>query len=465
MNNKDKGLDIYLMGIGGTGMGALAGLLKTQGHRVRGSDSAVYSPMKEKLAEWKIPYKTPYAPENLQEKPDLIIVGNVIRRDNPEAQLMRDRDLSHDSFPSALRRLYLSDAKSLVACGTHGKTTCGALMAHTLSHAGLDPGFLIGGIPLNFGESFRASSLSTYPFVVEGDEYDTAYFDKQPKFMHYDPNFLLITSIEFDHGDIYRDLDAVIDAFARLMANRSPSDEMVLNCHDHNIRIALERSGSKARVVTYGEGGDYRAKNITFDERGISFSVSIENQEQGSLNIPLFGHHNFANALGCYGMLHRYGLSHHQIAQGFSTFLGVKRRLEERSMKNDIIKIDDFAHHPTAVRETIRAARQKYPGKKLMTIFEPRSATSCSKIFEEAYVDAFLGADYVALAPVGRMLAGDQKLDTLKIVRQLKMQNVRSEAHDSYESLKACVQKADPGTVLLFMSNGDFGGNLNHFLA
>src|SRR5580700_11199305 len=229
MINKELSLDIYLIGIGGTGMGALAGLLKSQGHSVRGSDSTVYSPMKEKLKDWGISYKTPYSKENLQKRPDLVIVGNVIRKENPEAELVRLENIAQESFPSALKKLFLSQATSLVATGTHGKTTCSALMAHVLHHADQNPGFLIGGIPQNFGESFRASSLPHYPFVVEGDEYDTAYFDKQPKFMHYQPNFLLITSVEFDHADIYADLNAVIDAFARLASNRCADDTIVIN--------------------------------------------------------------------------------------------------------------------------------------------------------------------------------------------------------------------------------------------
>lgn len=464
MNNKDKDLDIYLMGIGGTGMGAFAGLLKSKGHKVRGSDSAVYSPMKEKLAEWGIPYKTPYSPENLAQKPELVIVGNVIRKDNPEAQAMREQNISHDSFPSALRKLFLQNATSLVASGTHGKTTCSALMAHTLDKAGLDPGFLIGGIPLNFGESFKASKKNTYPFVVEGDEYDTAYFDKQPKFMHYNPNFLLITSIEFDHGDIYRDLNHVIDAFSGLIASRSPTDVLVVNGQDLNIKKALLQNKYQAQVVSYGEGCDYEATNIIFDEKGITFTVCINRRENNKIFLPLFGAHNLSNALGCYAMLHQYGLSHEQIALGFQSFLGVKRRLEECSVKNNMIKIDDFAHHPTAVRETIKAARQKYKGKKLWAIFEPRSATSCTKIFEHEYIEAFLGADRVDLAPVGRALSQDLMLNTKKIALELKTQGVLAEAHSSYDSLSEAILKEETASVLLFMSNGDFGGNLRHYL-
>lgn len=465
MHNKDKGLDIYLMGIGGTGMGAFAGLLKAAGHKVRGSDNAVYSPMKEKLADWGISYHSPYGASNLPLNPELVVVGNVIRRENPEAQLMRERELKHDSFPSALRSLFLKSATSLVAAGTHGKTTCSALLAHSLNHAGRDPGFLVGGIPLNFGESFRVSHLAHYPFVVEGDEYDTAYFDKKPKFLHYQPNFLLLTSIEFDHGDIYADLDAVIDAFAELLAGRSADDIAIVNAHDANIKTALARANSQASIMTYGDGGDFEALDTSFDQSGISFSVQLKKSTLGAIRIPLFGFHNAHNALGCYAMLHSYGLSHEEIALGFASFLGVKRRLEVRSCTKGAIKIDDFAHHPTAVRETIKAARQKYPQKKLWAIFEPRSATSCTARFQGDYVKALSGADRVILAPLGRTLAPDLMLNTNEMAHSLNGQGLHAEAHVGYESLQASIKTAGTGDVLLFMSNGDFQGHLPALLA
>ena len=229
IDNNPKQLDIYLMGIGGTGMGAFGGLLQSQGASVRGSDSQVFSPMKEKLADWGISYQTPYSAENLAKKPDLVIIGNVIRRENPEAQLVLKSEIPYESFPSALSKMFLKDSVPLVATGTHGKTTCSSLMAHTLYHAGFDPGFLIGGIPKNFQESFRLSSEQGKAFVVEGDEYDTAFFDKRPKFIHYRPQFLLLTSLEFDHGDIYADVDAIITEFTGLMNIMDERGVLVIN--------------------------------------------------------------------------------------------------------------------------------------------------------------------------------------------------------------------------------------------
>lgn len=460
MNNKDKPLDIYLMGIGGTGMGAFAGLLKQKGFRITGSDQAVYSPMKEKLRDWGINYHTPYHGDNLPKVCDLVIVGNVIRKDNPEAIALRERQLPFDSFPGALNRLFLQESIPIVASGTHGKTTCSALLAHTLYNAHCDPGFLIGGIPNNFGDSFRLSNKRNSPFVVEGDEYDTAYFDKRPKFIHYDPKYLLVTSLEFDHGDIYKDLSAVIDAFSSLMKNLSQSDVMVVYNPDNNIKTAIRNSACQARLFSYGEAGDYQACNSELNSSGIYFEVAIGNKIEGAIHLPLFGEHNLKNALGCYAILHQFGLNHAQIKAGFASFLGVKRRLEERLTKNDIIIIDDFAHHPSAVKETIKAAKQRYPQYKICAIFEPRSATSCMKVFESQYEEALLAADLVKLSPVGRNLPKEDRIDTEKIAMALNERGVLAKAFFNYEDLRLELINIGPGHVLLFMSNGDFKGML-----
>lgn len=463
MNNKEKGLDIYLMGIGGTGMGAFAGLLKKCGHRINGSDNAVYSPMKEKLAEWDISYQSPYDAKNLAN-PDLVIVGNVIRRDNPEAEAVRERGLAHESFPSALKKLFLSDATPIVACGTHGKTTCSALLAHTLYDAGFEPGFLIGGIPLNFGESFRASEKLEPPFVVEGDEYDTAYFDKRPKFVHYDPHFLLLTSIEFDHADIYPNLDAIINAFSGLLRSLNASRTAIVHSEDSNIKEALKRSETAAKIFTYGARGDYQALEPHFGAHGISFQVLFQGLDLGRISIPLFGRHNLDNALGCYAILRHYGLNHEQIARGFQSFQGVKRRLEQRAQHHDVVIIDDFAHHPTAVRETLKAARQRFPDRELWAIFEPRSATSCMKLFEGAYQEAFINCDEAIFAPVGRKLDPSEQIDTEVIATALRQRGKKALACQNYEELENKINSAEGKKALLFMSNGNFGGILEKFI-
>lgn len=460
MNNKELPLDIYLLGIGGTGMGAFAGLLKQQGHRVFGSDSAIYSPMKEKLLEWGIEFVTPYHEKNLPAQCDLVIIGNVIRRDNAEAVAIVDRNLPFDSFPRALNRFFLKDAIPLVISGTHGKTTCSALVSHVLFSAGCDPGFLIGGIPINFGESFRSSKSLNKPFVVEGDEYDTAYFDKRPKFIHYDPKYLLITSLEFDHADIYRDLDHVIDAFASLLKTLSSDHVVIINGPEKNIEAAINRSQCAAKIIRYGEGKDFFAHDYRFHDQGISFRINIYGRSTDEIFLPLFGHHNLQNAVGCFAMLHEFGLSFDEIKHGFHSFLGVKRRLEQRSLPANRIMIDDFAHHPSAVKETIRAAKQKYPGHKICAIFEPRSATSSMKIFENNYQDAFMDADHVLLAPVGRALPVEQSLDCEKIASILRARGVSAQACENYQSLASHLKNMSADYVLLFMSNGDFKGLL-----
>lgn len=465
LNNKALGNNIYFMGIGGTGMGAMAGLLKSCGFRVSGSDSAVYSPMKEKLKDWQIEYKTPYQAQNLSKNIDLVIVGNVIRKDNPEAVVMRELNLKHDSFPSAINKFFLQNATSLVACGTHGKTTCTALMAHCLKEAGHDPGFLVGGIPLNFNESFRASQSKSYPFVIEGDEYDTAYFDKRPKFIHYNPKFLLVTSIEFDHADIYDSLDSIIKAFSSLFASMKEDSVIIANNKDDNIKKCLTLSRTKAKVIFYNHNEYYNATNTTLSQIGLSFQVANHNQEKLTINIPLFGHHNLDNALGCYALLREYGLNHKEIEQAFLSFKGVKRRLEEKFNSNEFIVVDDFAHHPTAVRETIKAAKQRYPEHEICAIFEPRSATSCLKIFEQEYISSFLKSELVIFAPVGRKLDPEKSIDTCFMAKSLTKAGIKAKATmNTNELMSALTTQMGPKTVFLFMSNGDFGGVLNQFL-
>lgn len=453
-------MDIYLMGIGGTGMGAMAGLLKQAGHQVRGSDQVVYSPMKEKLADWGISFLSPYQAANLAKKPDVVIVGNVIRKDNPEAVFMREMLLVHESFPSALKKLFLAQAQSIVVAGTHGKTTCTALLSHTLYQAGRDPGFLIGGIPLNFTESFRSSQAAGRPFVVEGDEYDTAYFDKGPKFMHYDPKFLLVSSIEFDHADIYPNLDAIIKTFSRLMASLTSDRVIIYNADEANIKTALECSKTEAHLYSYGDHGDYQALHKVFSPQGLGFSVDYRGQDLGRLDVAMFGHHNLANSLACYALLHQYGLSHQEIAQGFKSFLGVKRRLEEIYNSNGRVIIDDFAHHPSAVRETVRAARQKYPNLKLWAVFEPRSASSCLKIFEADYERAFGDCDRVIFAPIGRVVAEELRIDTKSMVSRMNARGHQAKALDSYQAILEEISSAPDKCGILFMSNGNFGGIL-----
>ncbi len=465
---------IHLIGVAGTGMGAFAGLLKQAGYDVGGSDENVYPPMSDKLAEWGIAVRTPYAAANLEPAPDLVVVGNVVKKDNPEAVAMRERNLEHASFPETLGRLFLADRHSVVVAGTHGKTTTSTLIAHVLLKTKRDPGFLVGGIPLSpdggGSESFRLGAPGARsPFVVEGDEYDTAYFDKGPKFLHYRPRTLLCTSLEYDHADIYPSVDAIIARFAELLSLVPADGHIVLCAEERNLMKARAQASVKARVTTYGAGGSYDAHDVVEDERGLRFVVSFGAHttgvvsamggDEGEVFVPLSGRHNLLNALGAYAVLAGLGLTHDEIALGFESFPGVKRRMEVRGEADGCIVVDDFAHHPTAVRTTLEGARQRYAGRPLWALFEPRSATSCRKIFQDDYARAFDAADRVLLAPPGRQLDPSVALDVPKLAADVGVRGRPATACASLdELLRHVVKEAPRGAVLLCMSNGGFGG-------
>lgn len=472
---------VHLIGVAGTGMGAFAGLLKSAGYDVRGSDEGVYPPMSDKLKDWGIEVRTPYAPENLDPAPDLVVVGNVVRKDNVEAVAMRDRHLHHASFPHALGDLFLSKRHSVVVAGTHGKTTTSTLVAWTLLAAGRDPGFLIGGVPAGsghgMGESFRLGAPGPLsPFVVEGDEYDTAYFDKGPKFLHYAPKSLLCTSLEYDHADIYPNVGAIIARFAEVMSLVPSSEEgghIVLWADEPNLKKARNEAAVTARITTYAERADpgaasanVTATDVVENESGISFTVVVDGVERGHLSLPLSGRHGLLNALGAFAVLSQHtgglGLSTAEIAAGFATFPGVKRRLEIRGEQDGVVVVDDFAHHPTAVRVTLEGARRRWPGRPLWALFEPRSATSCRKVFQDDYARAFDAADKVLLAPPGRNLDPDIALDVPQLVADLRARGKDAEAYGSIDELVLVVRASAPrgmgGAVLLCMSNGAFGG-------
>lgn len=459
-----KGKSIHLIGVAGTGMGAFAGLLRQAGYEVRGSDENVYPPMSDKLAEWKIEVRTPYAPTNLDPPSDLVIVGNVVRKDNVEASSMRERSLVHASFPEALGRLFLDDRHSVVVAGTHGKTTTTALIAWVLLKTRRDPGLLVGGIPLGHGgergESFRLGAPGRKSaFVVEGDEYDTAYWDKGPKFLHYRPRSLLCTSLEYDHADIYPSVEAIVARFAELLS-LVPADGHIVLCNEEpNLLKARAQAAVKARVTTYGAGGAYDARDVSEDERGIAFTVTLGDHEEGRCFLPLSGRHSMLNALGSYAILAGLGLTHDEIALGFETFAGVARRMEVRGEADGCVVVDDFAHHPTAVKTTLEGAKKRYKGRALWAIFEPRSATSCRKIFQDDYARAFDAADRVLFAPPGRMLDPDIALDVPKLAADVSARGRAAAACASIdEVVRLTARDAPKGAVLLCMSNGGFGG-------
>ena len=436
-------------------------MLKAAGYTVSGSDENVYPPMSDMLREWGIEAFTPYAPENLDRaNPDLVVIGNVIRRVNPEATAVRERGLPQMSFPAAFGSLVLAGKHSVVVVGTHGKTTLSALMAHVLVEAGLDPSFLVGGVTVNYGGNFR---LGKGPHVVvEGDEYDTAYFDKGPKFLHYRAKTAILTSVEFDHADIYRDLEHYESAFARF-GETLPEDGVIAVSASYPRAVSLMQKSSRATVVTYAVNGkaDFRADSETFSADGVHFTIRGLKHKETDVLLPMSGYHNIENATGVFAAARSLGLSRETIAKAFRTFKGVKRRQEPRGEVGGIMVLDDFAHHPTAVRETIEGIRQRYPERRLWAVFEPRSNTSRRNIHQAEYVTALAGADLVTIRepePHDKVPA-DQQLSVGRIVRELNAQGVIADAAPEVDTLVERVSSnARPNDLLLVMSNGSFGG-------
>jgi len=459
---------IHLVGVAGTGMGSFAGMLKAAGYDVTGSDENVYPPMSDMLRAWGIQALTPYKPENLDvARPDLVIIGNVIRRVNPEASAVRERRLPQMSFPAALGSLFLEHAHSIVVAGTHGKTTTSSIMAHVLVEAGRDPSFLVGGVTQNYSGNYRVGKGPH--FVVEGDEYDTAYWDKGSKFLHYRPRTAILTSVEFDHADIFRDLphyEATFDKFVRLI----PPDGRLVVCTAYPNAVKLAQA-CPGQVITYvgreGAEADYTPRHVQFGPDGARFEVVERGAVLGSVLLPMSGLHNVENTLGVIAAARGLGLSFEEIARGLATFRGVKRRQEVRAEVGGMLVVDDFAHHPTAVRETIAAIRHRYPERRLWAIFEPRSNTSRRNIHQEDYAHSFTGASRASLKVPERhdKVPTGEELDVPRVTQALEAQGIAADfASDVPTLVERVVREAQPGDVLLVMSNGAFGGFIDKLL-
>jgi UDP-N-acetylmuramate: L-alanyl-gamma-D-glutamyl-meso-diaminopimelate ligase len=453
---------IHLVGVGGTGMGSFAGLLKAAGYDVTGSDQNVYPPMSDMLVQWGVEVMTPYAAENLDRaNPDLVVIGNVIRRENPEATAVRERGLPQMSFPAAMGSLILEGRHSVVVAGTHGKTTTSALLSHVLVTAETDPTFLVGGVTLNAKSNFR---FGKGPFVVvEGDEYDTAYFDKGPKFLHYRARTAMLTSVEFDHADIYRDMDHYESAFAKFAAT-IPADGTLVVCATYANAEAIARKHCIGRVVTYaGESeADYSTRRMKFGPEGASFDVVRRDAgTTTAVRLPMSGHHNVENAVGVFAVAMSLGIAPEAVTRGFATFQGVKRRQEVKGEVRGVLVVDDFAHHPTAVQETIEGIRERYADRRVIAVFEPRSNTSRRNIHQLPYVNALRDAAQVFIkVPEAhdKVPAGEQ-LDVNEIVSDLMAEGVAAHgSSDVDELVRMVATEARPGDLVLAMSNGAFGG-------
>lgn len=457
--NLKPGAHVHFIGICGTAMASLAGILKDLGFKISGSDQNVYPPMSTQLEKLGISIQIGYRPENLVPRPDLVIVGNVISKGNPEAEALLKTDIPYTSLPKALGEFVIGQREAIVIAGTHGKTTTTSLTAWVSDAVGLNAGFLIGGIPLNYNFSFRAPN-GNY-FVIEGDEYDTAFFDKVPKFIHYKPKHVILTSIEFDHADIYKDLEDVKKAFSKLLELIPEDGTLIYNGDDSNIESLVVRCPSKKKF-SYGQ----RKGDFKFDDRHIisgrnQFGVTFRGENIGDLALKIFGEHNTLNALSVYALAHVLNWPKAKVLQAMATFQGVKRRQEILGEPNGITVVEDFAHHPTAVKLTIDCMRERFQGRRILAVFEPRSATSRRKVFQNDYVDAFLRADIAFLAaPFDQTkIDSDNRFSTDQLVSDLKKQNVRAiSASSADQMVSEITREAKRGDVILLMSNGGFDG-------
>lgn len=452
---------IYMMGIGGIAMGTLASMLKEKGYRVVGSDQDLYPPMSTHLENLAIPVCRGYRAENLAEcRPDMVIVGNVIRRENPEAQAVLQNGAPYLSMPQALARFFLCDHESIVVTGTHGKSTTSSLLAWILSHAGGDPSAFIGAFVKNWQASYH---LGRGRFmVIEGDEYDTAFFDKGPKFLHYQPRVGLITSIEYDHADIFRDFEAVVKVFADFIGIIPADGSLVVNADDPTC-LALSRR-CRGRVMTYGASpaADWRLLDAEFPAGEVRFTCRnplTEVDERIISRLP--GRHNLLNTLAARAVAELAGVTLDQFQAGLLAFQGVTRRQDLLGGAGGILVMDDFAHHPTAVQETIEALHRFYPEKRLVVAFEPRTNSSRRSVFQDAYAASFDAADVVCIKqPPGlEAIPEAERLNAGQLVEDIaKRGNTAHFFQNTEELLSYLVNHGRPGDLVVCMSNGSFDG-------
>lgn len=454
-----KGKKVHIIGIGGTGMSALAGLFREKGYEVRGSDiSKPYPPVGDLLDKLGIDVYYPYTPDNLLWGPDMVVIGNVIRKTNPEAMAAMEKGLYYISGPDALREFFLQGKKPLVIAGTHGKTTSSSLLAYLLDKEGLDPSFFIGGIPINFEKNFKLGKGEF--FVVEGDEYDTVFYDKTPKFIHYSPYGGIILNVEYDHADIYKNIEEVTNAFEMFARTIPEGNPLVIN--EENQRCLEICRKFRTNVVTFGlEKGEYRGENIRWTDGKASFILTKNGWGVGEFSMPLIGEHNLRNCIAVLALLFELGKTE-GLAYHLLGFRGVKKRQEIKGVVKGVTIIDDFAHHPTAVRETIKAVRCAYPSARIIALFEPESNTSRRRVFQDEYVMAFREADLVFFTtPLEKNdgLKDEEKIDMNKLCSDISRYKTPAYMIEDIQTLAVeAVKAARPGDVILAMSGRDFRG-------
>jgi UDP-N-acetylmuramate: L-alanyl-gamma-D-glutamyl-meso-diaminopimelate ligase len=457
---------VHLIGIGGTGMGAVAGLLAAAGHEVRGSDAAVYPPMSEQLAALGVPVMMPYGPENLAWGPELVVVGNVHGKDHIEVKAAQERGITLTSFPAVLGEQLLDDKHSIVVCGTHGKTTTTSLIAHILMIAGREPSLFVGGVPVGLGHGYALRGGAD--FVIEGDEYDTAFFDKGPKFAHYRPRTAVLTSVELDHVDIFNSFDAVRDTFKKLIA-LLPRDGLLVACAESPDVLAVVR-GAQCAVEQYcvvdeadgapPPGVTWWASNMESQKSGrVAFDVHHEGERLERFETLLVGRHNILNCVAAIAVAHARGVPAKDLQRGVASFAGVRRRQELRGIAGGVTVLDDYAHHPTAVRETLRGLRLRFPKRRMIAVYEPRSATSRRRTFQNEFAQAFAHADEVI---VGKLfdpskIPEPERFDPERLALDLHRAGTKaSYVPDTATIVKQLAENAAPGDVVCVLSSGSF---------
>ena len=456
---------IYLIGICGTAMASLAGMLREKGYQVCGSDSDVYPPMSDFLDRLGIPVFKGYNAENIaKSKPELVVIGNALSRGNVEIEYVLDSCIRYASMAETVKELFIRGKNSIVVAGTHGKTTATAMLSWLLDVAGRKPSFLVGGIAENFGKSFQVSDGPD--FVIEGDEYDTAFFDKGPKFLHYLPRIVLLKNIEFDHADIYADLESIKTAFRRLINIVPRSGLIIAGVDSPVVRELIPAAFS--RVATAGIGiGEWQASRVRPDGDGMAFDVLRSESLVGSFTIPLPGVFNVQNALGVIVAANELGIDKATIQKGFSTFKSVKRRLEVRGEVNGVKVYDDFAHHPTAVKETLRAVRERNAGSRIWAVFEPRSQTCRRRVFEQAFIESFDPADATIIAQIfgASHLAPEETLSPDRVAEGIRKRGRKAMTFGSTEEIISFLaSEVRPGDHVVIMSNGGFDNIHNRLL-
>ena len=457
---------IHLIGIGGSGMCSLAGLFVEAGHEVRGSDGPLFPPMSEQVASLGVQVFTGFRPENLDWNPDLVVIGNIASADHPEARAALERGLTYRSMPQALAEHFLDGRLPIVVAGTHGKTTTAAILAWLLEGAGLDPGFLVGGMLPNFGRSYKLGTGR--PFVIEGDEYETAFFDKGSKFLHYRPQIAILTSIEYDHAEMFPDMAALEATFSRFV-ELIPAAGLLCYCSDDPRATAISRR-TRSRSLAYGTGESAAWRGVVVGSQ--SDSVDFEVREHGKIwnrfRSPLHGDHNMRNTLAALAAARQAGASADRLGKALCEFRGVKRRQEIRGVEDNVTVIDDFAHHPTAVHETIAAVRTQFPKSPLWAIFEPRTNTSRRDVFQKEYAAAFDSADFVLVAAVNQPERAPEgkRFSPERLIGDLQARSLNARYLPELEEMvRIVIAEAQPGAIVLFMSNGPFGGIVDRLLS